>query len=231
VPAVESCRATPSHHEEGPVEVSAVLLIDLMTEVGRTGAFGWVAGVAVLVGLVAAAVRVVPEQQRLVICRLGRVVRTAGPGLVGHLPLVERVTAVSVAPAKLRLTVSASTRDGVPVLLVATAACRVTAPGLSLLASPDPETATAAAVESRLARDVSRTELAALLDACADLESSIPAAISPVTATWGVQVTGLEVTHTEAALTPEPLRCARRQPPGKKRHARPPQGPSERGRP
>ena len=52
----------------------------------------------VLVGAVAS-VRVVTEHHRAVVTRLGRTHRVAGPGVVFHLPLLERVASVSLRAA------------------------------------------------------------------------------------------------------------------------------------
>ncbi|HLT69574.1 MAG TPA: SPFH domain-containing protein, partial [Acidimicrobiales bacterium] len=58
--------------------------------------FGLAAALVVLIILVASAIRIVPEYERGVIFRLGRVVGAKGPGLFVIIPIVDRMVKVSL---------------------------------------------------------------------------------------------------------------------------------------
>ena len=111
-----------------------------------------IGGIAVM-ALIGSSLRVVPAHERVVVSRFGRVVRVGGPGLLFRIPGADLLTTVSLHPVYLPLVVATSTRDGVPVRLIATVLCRITDPARSTLGSPDPLTATTVALESALARE------------------------------------------------------------------------------
>jgi regulator of protease activity HflC (stomatin/prohibitin superfamily) len=178
---------------------------------GHGAAFWVVIGAIAVVLLIGSFLRVVPEHQRVVVSRFGKVVRVGGPGLSLRIPGVERLTTVSLHPVDLPLVVSTSTRDGVPVRLIATAVCRITDPALSTLASPDPLTAATAALENTLGRQTARTDLAGLLPSRERLESSAPRDAATITGTWGVEVVELRVTDIETRLTTDLLRSVHRR--------------------
>lgn len=171
-----------------------------------------VVGALALVLLVGSSVRVVSEHERVVVSRLGRSSRVVGPGLVFHLPGLERLTTVSLRPVHVDLIVSAITRDGVPVRLTGSAAYRVTDPSRSTAAAPDPFGATAAELESQLAREVAHHDLSALLPSREEIETRLPREATTVTADWGVDVLEFGVDDIETRLTADLLRSVERQP-------------------
>lgn len=170
------------------------------------GVSAWVAiGVIALLLTLVGSLRVVPEHSRLVVSRLGRVRRVAGPGLVFRVPGLERLTAVSLHPTRLDLMASAITRDGVPVRVLATALTRVSHPQ-RVTGSPDQDGATATELERQLAGAVARRALASLLPHREELEQRLPAQVSEVTSAWGVEVLHVEILDIETRLTVELLR-------------------------
>jgi regulator of protease activity HflC (stomatin/prohibitin superfamily) len=73
----------------------------------------WVlVGSVVLVLLAGLVVHVVPEYQRIVVTRLGRVVRVDGPGATFRVPGLERTTTVSLRPRELQIVVSTTLETG-----------------------------------------------------------------------------------------------------------------------
>ena len=93
-----------------------------------------------------------------------------------------------------------------PVHLIATALCRITDPARSTLASPDPLTATTAALENTLGRQTARTDITGLLPIREHLESRAPRDATTITSTWGVEVIELHITDIETRLTTDLLR-------------------------
>jgi regulator of protease activity HflC (stomatin/prohibitin superfamily) len=182
-----------------------------LSEVLPGGMVWWVVGLGIVAVVAASALRIVPEHQRVVVSRLGRVLGTRGPGLVFAVPGVEQLTAVSLRPVHLSVNVSAATRDGVLVHLAALASCRITDPAVSSVAVPDPHSAVADALERRLVREVARSELAELWSEREQLEGQVEREVAAGAARWGVEVTDVEVTDVEAQLTAELLRTTQRQ--------------------
>jgi regulator of protease activity HflC (stomatin/prohibitin superfamily) len=182
-----------------------------LSEVLPGGMVWWVVGLGVVAVGAASALRIVPEHERVVVSRLGRVVGVRGPGLVGVIPGVEQLTAVSLRPVQLSVNVSATTREGVLVHLVALATVRVADPVLATIAVPDPHSAAVDALERRLVREVARSELAVLWSECEQLEEHVEREVAAAAATWGAEVTEVEVTDVEAQLTAELLRTTHRQ--------------------
>lgn len=168
-----------------------------------------VVGGVLLVLLVGAAVEVVPEHRRIVVTRLGRIVRVAGPGLALRVPGLEDVTSVSVRPRERQVIVSAATRDGVDVQLLVRVVCRITEPSRSLSAVTDAFGATLDVLESRLQSRIAQTDIWSVLPVRAGLESDLPAAVNEVTAAWGVEVLELTLLDVEARLSGSLLRGLR----------------------
>ena len=89
-----------------PADLAAEPASDLAT---ASAGFWLAIGVIALVLLIGSSLRVVPEYQRVVVSRLGRVVRVSGPGPTFRVPGVERLTTVTLRPVQLPLVVSATT--------------------------------------------------------------------------------------------------------------------------
>ena len=165
-------------------------------------------GLALAVG---ALVRVVPRHQRIVISRLGRISRVRGPGLVPVLPGLESATKVSLRTVQLPLTVSAMTRDGVPVNLLATVAFRITAPDRAA-SSADPVADTMSSIERALASQVGRTDLPALLLVRERWEERLPGEVTGVAKRWGTEVTEVTVRDIETRVSAAMVRAAGQRP-------------------
>jgi regulator of protease activity HflC (stomatin/prohibitin superfamily) len=97
-----------------------------------------------------------------VVSRFGRVVRVVHSGLVLRLPFIERFHSLPRTSLHLPITVSARTRDAVPVHLLATAVVRIVDPAVAA-GCADPVGSTAGAVETALAQYISNVETADLL--------------------------------------------------------------------
>ncbi len=175
------------------------------------GSLLWVlVGGVLLVLLAGVAVRVVPEHQRVVVTRFGRVVRVAGPGLTVRVPGLEDVTTVSLRPHERQVVVSATTRDGIHVQLLVRVVCRVTEPSRSVAAALDAFEATVDVLESRLHSGVGQSDIGSVLPLRASLEADLPAAVNEVTATWGVEVLDLKLLDVGARLSGDLLRGLQR---------------------
>lgn len=162
-----------------------------------------------LVALIGRSMRIVPEYQRIVVTRLGRVARVAGPGLVWRLPGLERWTAVSLRPSHQPLGVSATTQDGVLVHLRAVAQCHVTDPARSVIVAADSIAATFGELETYIAHEVASTRFADLLVARHRFETDLPSLVSGATSAWGVEVISLVIGDIEVQMTADLMNSLR----------------------
>jgi regulator of protease activity HflC (stomatin/prohibitin superfamily) len=175
-------------------------------DVAATSTGAWLAITGIVIGVLAvSSLRIVGEHQRVVVSRLGRVVGVRGPGLVARLPIVERLTPVSMRSADLPLLVSSTTRDAVQVRLLATGCCRVVDPERATVASADPHVAAADALERSLARQVARNSVAGLVEHRDVWVAQAAAEVAEMTQHLGVEIVALDVTEIETRLTAELL--------------------------
>lgn len=166
-------------------------------------------GGALVIAAIANSMRAVPEHQRLVVTRLGRVVRVVGPGLVWRVIGLERWSVVSLRPVHQMLDVAALTEDGVSVHVRVSVQCHVTEPARSIVAAADPLTETFSELESHLAREVAATQFMGLLSARRRYESDLPALVTGATSAWGVEVISIELGDIEVMLTPDLMHTLR----------------------
>lgn len=151
--------STPGTTVPAPSTTAAQLAAGLPPD----GGWRWVvAGVIVLAVLVVLAVRTTPNGCWLVVSRFGRVVRVVDSGLILRLPFIEHCHSLPRTSLHLPITVSARTRDAVPVHLLATAVVRIVDPGVAA-GCADPVGSAAGAVETAFAQCISDVETADLL--------------------------------------------------------------------
>lgn len=163
------------------------------------GGWRWVvAGVIVLAVLVVVAVRTTPSGCWLVVSRFGRVVRVVDSGLVLRVPFIERCHSLPRTSLHLPITVSARTRDAVPVHLLATAVVRIVDPAVAA-GCADPVGSAADAVQTALAQLISRVDTADLL---AFRTKPVTAELSRLTSEFGLTVDLIVVEGIETELTP-----------------------------
>jgi regulator of protease activity HflC (stomatin/prohibitin superfamily) len=56
----------------------------------------WGVVIVVVVGIISAAVKIIPEYERAVLFRLGRLVSVRGPGLIFIIPIVDQIVRISL---------------------------------------------------------------------------------------------------------------------------------------
>ncbi|MGP3913010.1 SPFH domain-containing protein [Nonomuraea sp. 10N515B] len=169
-------------------------------------------GTLPLLVIISRAVRVVGEDERLVVCRLGRVARVRGPGLVLLWPGLEREVRVSLRLVCLDLFCpEAVTRDGVSVRIKATAVAAATDPVRFAMTTDEPLTATALVAEGVLRRQIAERDLADLPSMITHSSAEMADRISDMTGRWGVQVTLLDIIDIQVPLRGELLAWAQAQ--------------------
>ncbi|MFI0349979.1 SPFH domain-containing protein [Actinomadura sp. 9N407] len=150
--------------------------------------------------LVAAVLRVVPEGERLVVCRLGGAPRVRGPGRVLVVPGVDRWFRIPLRWDPLDVWLEAPTRDGVVLRLKAVALVSVSDPvRYAQRTVPPPSAAVSVIVESQVRRYIAERDLIQLAGpACG--AAALAAQVGEAVGEWGLAVSVLEISRAEVAL-------------------------------
>jgi regulator of protease activity HflC (stomatin/prohibitin superfamily) len=165
-------------------------------------------GVAVLVVLVlaAAAVHVLPEYERGVILRLGRIQPLKGPGLIVIIPVVDRLTRVNLRTQTYDVPPQdIITRDNVTVRVNAVTYFNVVDAIRSVLSIDDYRFGTQQIAQTTLRSILGQTALDDLLTKRDEVNQRLQQVIDSVTDPWGVKVTIVEV---KDVILPEGMRRA-----------------------
>ena len=159
-----------------------------------------------LIGLFAAAVRIVREYERGVIFRLGRVIGAKGPGLFFIIPLVDRMVKVNLQ------TVTADippqdviTKDNVTLRVNAVAYFNVVDPVRAVVAIQNYLVGTSQIAQTTLRSILGQVELDDLLLKRDEINQQLQQIIDELTNPWGIKVTLVEVKDVEL---PESMRRA-----------------------
>jgi regulator of protease activity HflC (stomatin/prohibitin superfamily) len=168
--------------------------------------FGIVVAIAVAAALFTASVRVVPEYERGVIFRLGRVIGAKGPGLFFLIPIVDRMVRVSLRTITMEVPrQDVITRDNVTISVNAVAYFNVMDPVRSVVAIENHINGTAQISQTTLRSILGQTSLDELLTKRDEINQRLQQVIDQLTTPWGVKVTVVEVKHVEL---PESMRRA-----------------------
>lgn len=143
-------------------------------------------------------VRVAAQYQRAVIFRLGKYVRTAGPGLYLMLPFVEwrtstdlRVLTTSVEPQE------AITRDNVPVKIEAVIWRRTKNPAASVIEVADVGNSVVQVAVTALRNVIGQHSLDEVLKSQDIIAEAMQKIIDDVTEPWGVSVERVQMKNVE----------------------------------
>ena len=154
--------------------------------------------VAVLVVLFFASVHVAAQYERAVVFRLGRYVRTEGPGLYFTIPVFERslridmrVLTTSVEPQE------AITRDNVPVKIEAVIWRRTVNPAKSVIEVADVGDSTIQVAVTALRNVIGQHTLDEVLKSQDIIGDALQKSIDQVTEPWGVMVERVQMKNVE----------------------------------
>lgn len=148
------------------------------------------------------AVKIVPEYQRVVVFRLGRLVGAKGPGIVLIIPVVDRVVRVDLRVLTLDVPVQeVITRDNVPIKVNAVVYFRVMDPALSVVEVENHILATSLLSQTTLRSVVGGAELDEVLSSREKINSELQKIIDERTDSWGIKVTAVEVKELELPET------------------------------
>ncbi len=163
---------------------------------GGLGVLGCVVMVVVVAALVvlATSVRVVPEYQRLVVLRLGRVIGAKGPGLVLLLPVVDSARNVDLREQVREIPHQTSiTKDNAPISIDFLWYYKVVDPTLTVVGVGNFEIASQGMATTTLRSVIGGIALDDVLSQREHINQTLRVKLDEVTERWGVKVTNVEI--------------------------------------
>jgi len=163
---------------------------------------GVVIGIIVLVVviLLSMAIKIVPEYERGVLFRLGRLVGQRGPGLFFIIPFVDRMVKADLRVVTMDVpSQEVITKDNVPVRVNAVVYFRVVNPQDSIVKVLDHIRATSQISQTTLRNVLGQSELDELLTQREKLNQMLTQIIDEHTDPWGVKVSTVEIKEVELA--------------------------------
>src|SRR5512143_889237 len=154
-------------------------------------------GAVVVVGfiIVTSAIRIVPEYQRLVVFRLGRVLSAPrGPGLVFLIPIIDRPVRVDLREQIREVPHQVSiTKDNAPISIDFLWYFKVIEPTASVVAVGNFEMSAAGMATTTLRSVIGGIALDEVLSQRENINTTLRTKLDEVTERWGVKVTNVEI--------------------------------------
>jgi regulator of protease activity HflC (stomatin/prohibitin superfamily) len=160
---------------------------------------GYAIAAALVIWILRAAIRILPEYERGVVFRLGRVTgEPRGPGLILLIPIIDRLLRVSLRTVTLDIPPQdIITRDNVTVRVNAVTYFRVVDPHRAILEIEDFRFATSQIAQTTLRSIIGQASLDELLTNRDEINQRLQQIIDGLTDPWGVKVTLVEVKDVE----------------------------------
>ncbi len=151
--------------------------------------------IAVLIILfLSSAIKVLPEYERAVVFRLGRVIGAKGPGLIILIPFIDKMVRVSLRVVTLDVpTQDVITKDNVSVKVDAVVYFRVIDPVKSIVNVEDYMYATSQISQTTLRSICGQEELDGLLSKREEINLKLQEVIDKETDAWGIKVIAVEL--------------------------------------
>jgi regulator of protease activity HflC (stomatin/prohibitin superfamily) len=147
-----------------------------------------------LVLFLANAIRIVPEFQRLVVFRLGRLIGVKGPGLVLLIPIVDKGVKVDLREFYLEIPRQDSiTKDNAPIAVDFITFYKVIDPAMSVVQVGNFAGAAQALASTTLRAVIGDIPLDDVLAKRDEINQILRAKLDEVTERWGVKVTNVEI--------------------------------------
>ena len=172
------------------------MLYNIISGIFSMGSF--FGGLMILLFILSAAVKIVPEYQRLVVFRLGRLAGHKGPGIVFVIPGIDRTAKVDLRVVTLDVPVQeVITKDNVPIKVNAVVYFRVLEPSRSMVEVEDYIMATSQLSQTTLRSVIGRAELDEVLSARDKINMELQQIIDDRTDPWGIKVSAVELKELE----------------------------------
>ena len=157
--------------------------------------YGFLCLVVIVVLILVNAIRIVPEYQRLVVFRLGRVLeRPSGPGIVFLIPIVDRPVKVDLREQIREVPHQVSiTKDNAPISIDFLWYFKVIEPTASVVAVGNFELSAAGMATTTLRSVIGGIALDEVLSQRENINTTLRTKLDEVTERWGVKVTNVEI--------------------------------------
>lgn len=143
-------------------------------------------------------IRVIPEYERAVIFRLGRLYKVKGPGLIFVWPIIDRAVRVSLRTVTMDVPPQdVITKDNVSVSVNAVVYFRVVDPAKAVVEVEDYLYATSQIAQTTLRSVLGQVELDELLSSREKINMKLQEIIDQATDPWGVKVSVVEIKHVD----------------------------------
>jgi regulator of protease activity HflC (stomatin/prohibitin superfamily) len=158
----------------------------------------WILAVVLIVFFLVSAIKVLREYERGVIFRLGRVIKTKGPGLILLIPVIDKMVKVSLRLVAMDVPPQdVITRDNVSVKVNAVIYFRVMDPTKATIEVENYLFATSQLAQTTLRSVCGQVELDELLAEREKINTRLQNILDAHTDPWGIKVTTVEVKHID----------------------------------
>lgn len=158
----------------------------------------WVLAIILIVFFLASAIRILREYERGVIFRLGRIIKTKGPGLIILIPVIDKIVKVSLRLVTMDVPPQdVITRDNVSVKVNAVVYFRVMDPTKATIEVENFLFATSQLAQTTLRSVCGQVELDELLAERDKINAQLQTILDHNTDPWGIKVTNVAVKHID----------------------------------
>ena len=158
----------------------------------------YILAIILIIFFLASAIRILREYERGVIFRLGRVIKTKGPGLIILIPVIDKMVKVSLRLVAMDVPSQAViTRDNVSVKVNAVVYFRVMDPTNATIEVENYLFATSQLAQTTLRSVCGQVELDELLSEREKINTQLQSILDKHTDPWGIKVTTVEVKHID----------------------------------
>jgi regulator of protease activity HflC (stomatin/prohibitin superfamily) len=158
----------------------------------------YVLAIVLIVLFLASAIKILKEYERGVIFRLGRVIKTKGPGVIILIPVVDKMVKVSLRLVAMDVpSQDVITRDNVSVKVNAVVYFRVMNPTNATVEVENFLFATSQLAQTTLRSVCGQVELDELLAERDKINTRLQSILDKHTDPWGIKVTNVEVKHID----------------------------------
>jgi regulator of protease activity HflC (stomatin/prohibitin superfamily) len=170
----------------------------------------YILAIVLIVLFLASAIKILKEYERGVIFRLGRVIKTKGPGLIILIPIIDKMVKVTLRLVTMDVpTQDVITRDNVSVKVDAVVYFRVMEPTKATVEVENYLFATSQLAQTTLRSVCGQVELDELLSERDKINTQLQGILDHHTDPWGIKVTAVEVKRID--LPQEMQRAMARQ--------------------
>jgi regulator of protease activity HflC (stomatin/prohibitin superfamily) len=158
----------------------------------------YILALVLILSFLASAIRILKEYERGVIFRLGRVIKTKGPGLIILIPVIDKMVKVSLRLVAMDVpSQDVITRDNVSIKVNAVIYFRVMDPTNATIEVENYLFATSQLAQTTLRSVCGQVELDELLAEREKINTRLQNILDKHTDPWGIKVTTVEVKHID----------------------------------